>query len=163
MEGGDLGQEIATLSENIWLSVLGLSLHPSAAQGKALPGGPTVDGIVTISGDWQGAVIVQMPQPLAAKVATIMFSLGTNEPTLEDVQDALGEITNMTGGNLKALMPGSCHLSLPAVIDGNDYRIRIPTARVLTRVLFECDGLPAVVSLVAAGGVAPPQLDTTVN
>jgi CheY-specific phosphatase CheX len=160
---GDLGQEIATLSENIWLSVLGLSLHTSAAQGTALPGGPTVDGIVTISGDWQGAVIVQMPQPLAVKVASIMFSLGANEPTLEDVQDALGEITNMTGGNLKALMPGSCHLSLPAVIDGNDYRIRIPTARVLTRVLLEFDGLPAVVSLVAAGGTAPPQLDSSMN
>ena len=40
----DLGQEIATLSENIWLSVLGLALHPSATPDAALPGGPTVDG-----------------------------------------------------------------------------------------------------------------------
>jgi CheY-specific phosphatase CheX len=160
----NLGQEIATLSENIWLSVLGLPLHASDAEGDALPNGPTVDGIVTISGDWQGAVIVQVPQPLAARVASIMFSLGDAPPTLEDVQDALGEITNMTGGNLKALMPGSCHLSLPAVIDGSDYRIRIPTARVLTRVLFHCEGQPAVVSLVAAGGTSAPQLiDPAVN
>ena len=80
----NLGQEIATLSENIWLSVLGLPLHASDTDGQALPSGPTVDGIVTISGDWQGAVIVQVPQPLAQRVATIMFQLGTNEPTLED-------------------------------------------------------------------------------
>jgi chemotaxis protein CheX len=152
----DLGQEITTLSETIWLSVLGLSLHPSGSDTKTLPGGPTLDGIVTISGDWQGAVILQVPQPLAQRVAAIMFSLGEGTPTLEDMQDALGEITNMTGGNLKALMPGSCHLSLPAVVNGNDYGIRIPTARILSRVLFECDGQPAVVSLVAAGGSGSP-------
>ena len=151
----DLAQEIATLSEAIWLSVLGLSIHPSASGAGTLPSGRTVDGIVTITGDFQGAVIVQMPEALARRVATIMFSLGDATPTLEDLQDALGEITNMTGGNTKALMPGICHLSLPAVIDGQDYRIRIPTARVLTRVLFECEGHPAVVSLVAAGSSDP--------
>jgi chemotaxis protein CheX len=148
----DLGQDISTLSEAIWLQVLHLVLHPSPTGTGALPSGRTVDGIVAISGDFQGAVIVQMSEALARRVATIMFSLGDATPTLEDVQDAVGEITNMTGGNLKALMPGTCHLALPAVIDGIDYRIRIPTARVLTRVLFECEGHPVVVSLVAAGG-----------
>jgi CheY-specific phosphatase CheX len=152
-----LEQEIVTLSESIWLSTLGLSLHPAETQGDApaLPHGPTLDGIVTISGDWQGAVILQMPRDLAQRVATIMFSLGDQIASLEDMQDALGEITNMTGGNLKALMPGSCFLSLPAVVDGNDYRIRIPTANVLSRILFHCEGHPAVVSLVAAGTSSP--------
>jgi CheY-specific phosphatase CheX len=159
----DLGQEITTLSESIWLSVLGLSLNPSGSDADTLPGGPTLDGIVTISGDWQGAVILQVPQRLAQRVAAIMFQLGDGLPTLEDMQDALGEITNMTGGNLKALMPGSCYLSLPAVVNGNDYRIRIPTAHVLSRVLFECDGQPAVVSLVAAGGAAPPAINAAIN
>jgi chemotaxis protein CheX len=146
----DFEQQIATVSENIWLSVLGLSLHPSG-DAVQLPDGPTLDGIISISGDWQGAVILQMPQTLARRVASIMFSVTDDAATLEDLQDALGEITNMTGGNLKALMPGMCYLSLPAVIDGNDYRIRIPSARVLSRVLFHCDGEPAVVSLVSAG------------
>ncbi len=150
-----LEQEIVTLSESIWLSTLGLSLHPSPTHTDPLPSGPTLDGIITISGDWQGAVILQMPRDLAQRVAAIMFSLGDQHPSLEDMQDALGEITNMTGGNLKALMPGSCFLSLPAVVDGNDYRIRIPTANVLSRVLFHCEGHPAVVSLVAAGTSSP--------
>jgi CheY-specific phosphatase CheX len=146
-------QEIVTLSESIWLSVLGLALQPSPTQAGALPNGPTLDGIVTISGDWQGAVILQMPRDLAHRVAAIMFSLGEQPATLEDMQDALGEITNMTGGNLKALMPGNCFLSLPAVVDGNDYRLRIPTATVLSRILFHCEGHPTVVSLVAAGTI----------
>jgi hypothetical protein len=91
-----------------------------------------------------------VPRPLAQRAARIMFSL-QEDATLADMQDALGEITNMTGGHLKALMSGDCFLSLPAVVEGIDYSIRIPSARVLNRVVMDCEGMPAVVSLVAAG------------
>ena len=147
----DVEQNIMALSENIWLTVLGLPLTPSDLSYGALPHGATLDGIITICGDWQGTVIVQVPRPLAQKAAKIMFSLEETPPTLADMQDALGEITNMTGGHLKSLMAGNCFLSLPAVVEGSDYSIRIPTAQVLSRVIFDCEGMPAVVSLVAAG------------
>jgi CheY-specific phosphatase CheX len=147
----DVEQNIMALSENIWLTVLGLPLTPSDLSYSALPQGATLDGIITICGDWQGTVIVQVPRPLAQKAARIMFSLEEAPPTLADMQDALGEITNMTGGHLKSLMAGNCYLSLPAVVEGSDYSIRIPTAQVLSRVIFDCEGMPAVVSLVAAG------------
>ena len=35
--------------------------------------------------------------------------------SLEDVQDALGEVANVVGGNLKALLPEGSTLSLPVV------------------------------------------------
>jgi len=146
----DMEQNIVALSENIWLTVLGLPMTQSDLPNGALPHGPTLDGIITISGAWQGTVILQVPRPLAQRAAQIMFSL-QETPTLADMQDALGEITNMTGGHLKALMSGDCYLSLPAVVEGNDYSIRIPSARVLNRVVMDCEGVPAVVSLVAAG------------
>ena len=160
---GDLGQEIATLSENIWLSVLGLAaasvVHTRRGAARRADGGRHRHDLGRLAGRGDRA-----DAAAARGEGRVDHVLARRTPpTLEDVQDALGEITNMTGGNLKALMPGSCHLSLPAVIDGNDYRIRIPTARVLTRVLFECDGLPAVISLVAAGGTAAPQLDASVH
>jgi chemotaxis protein CheX len=96
-------------------------------------------------------VIVQVPRPLAQRCASIMFSLEETAPTLADMQDALGEITNMTGGHLKSLMSGNCYLSLPAVVEGSDYGTRIPTAQVLARAIFDCEGMQGVVSLVAAG------------
>jgi chemotaxis protein CheX len=146
----DMEQNIVALSENIWLTVLGLPMTQSDLTNGALPHGPTLDGIITISGAWQGTVILQVPRPLAQRAARIMFSL-QEDATLADMQDALGEITNMTGGHLKALMSGDCFLSLPAVVEGNDYSIRIPSAQVLSRVVLDCEGMPAVVSLVAAG------------
>jgi len=146
----DMEQNIVALSENIWLTVLGLPMTQSDLTNGTLPHGPTLDGIITISGAFQGTVILQVPRPLAQRAAQIMFSL-QETPTLADMQDALGEITNMTGGHLKALMSGDCYLSLPAVVEGNDYSIRIPSARVLNRVVMDCEGVPAVVSLVAAG------------
>jgi CheY-specific phosphatase CheX len=143
-------REIVALTEDIWLEILGLPTHPVDGCAAGYLKGRTFDGIINITGDWQGAVAVQVPKPLASRVAQILFGLGDEAPSLEDMQDALGEITNMTGGNIKALMPGECHLSLPAVVEGADYTVRIPGTTIITRVVFDCGGAPAVVSLLGA-------------
>jgi len=72
-------------------------------------------GCVHISGEWEGAVTLDCPSELAKKVASIMFSLTEDELSSDLIQDALGELTNMTRGNLKSLLPEPCYLSLPAV------------------------------------------------
>lgn len=143
-------QEIAGLIDDIWMATLGMPTRPAAPDSGAPSSDPTLDGIINIAGDWQGTVAVQVPKPLAALIAVRMFRLGDRSPTLEDMQDALGEITNMTGGNIKALLPGRCFLSLPAVVEGHAYTIRVPSSQVVTRIAFECDGFPAAVSLMSA-------------
>jgi len=148
-------QEIAVLIDDIWMATLGLPTRPAAAGSDGSSAAhPTLDGIINIAGDWQGTVAVQVPRALAAVIAARMFRLGDRTPTVEDMQDALGEITNMTGGNIKALLPGHCVLSLPAVVEGQGYTIRVPSSQVVTRVGFECDGHAAVVSLMTAGAPA---------
>lgn len=145
-------QEIAVLIDDIWMATLGLPTRPTAPDSDGPSAGhPTLDGIINIAGDWQGTVAVQVPRALAAIIAARMFRLGDQQPTIEDMQDALGEITNMTGGNIKALLPGQCVLSLPAVIEGRAYTIRVPSSHVVTKVAFECAGFPALVSLMTAG------------
>ncbi|MGE0042047.1 MAG: chemotaxis protein CheX [Vicinamibacterales bacterium] len=146
----EFAHEIAVLTEDIWLSTLGLPAHPREDWQQEALCGATFDGIINITGDWQGTVLVQVARPMAVRIAQIMFELGDAEPGRRDLQDALGEITNMTGGNIKALMPGDCHLSLPAVVEGSDYSVTTPGTRVVSRVVFECEGQPAVVNLLAA-------------
>ncbi|MGA2716017.1 MAG: chemotaxis protein CheX [Bryobacteraceae bacterium] len=43
----------------------------------------------------------------------------------DDAHDALGEIVNMIGGNLKSVLPHGVGLSLPSVVKGKDYAYRI--------------------------------------
>jgi CheY-specific phosphatase CheX len=144
-------EDIETVIEDICLTTLGLPARPAAPRDEGELSDPTLDGLINITGDWQGTVVVQVTAPLAARMASVMFRLDDTPPALEDIRDALGEVTNMAGGNIKALVPGTCHLSLPAVVEGKAYTIRVPSTQVVARVTFECEGMYGVVSLMAAG------------
>ena len=144
-------QDVAVLVDEIWLTTLGLATHRRDDDAPALPGDErTLDGLINITGGWQATVALQVPRALAARIAGVMFNLGDAAPTLEDMQDAIGELTNMLGGNIKALLPGECHLSLPAVVEGAGYTIRVPSSHKVERFAFECEGMAAVVNLMSA-------------
>ncbi len=44
---------------------------------------------------------------------------------LEDVRDAPGEMANVIAGNLKPLLPPGVGLSMPSVVQGDDYRLGV--------------------------------------
>ncbi|MEZ5291506.1 MAG: chemotaxis protein CheX [Vicinamibacterales bacterium] len=143
-------EDIVRIVDEIWLTTLGFTARPAEAE-VSLPGdAATIDGIVNITGDQQVAVVLQVPKSLAERIASAMFGLGSRTPRAEDMQDAVGELSNMLGGNVKALLSGSCHLSLPAVVHGEGYTIRVPTSHSVDRITFECEGMPAVVSVMSA-------------
>jgi len=94
---------------------------------------------VQITGTWEGAVALDCPVELAKKVASIMFQLKEDETTTDLVEDGLGELTNMTGGNIKSLLPEPCYLSLPAVTM-TQHGLRIPGSELVSTVTFKCWG-----------------------
>lgn len=148
--------DVAVLVDEIWLTTLGLATHRLEPDQAALPPDTeTLDGIINITGGWQATVALQVPKALASRVASVMFRLEGDPPTTEDMQDAIGELTNMLGGNIKALLAGDCHLSLPAVVEGRGYTVRVPTSHVVERFAFECEGLPAVVNLMSVASARP--------
>lgn len=144
-----LEQEIISLTQYIWGATLNLEATPHDEPVPPVPGGRTLDGVINITGAWAGALVLQVPEHVARRAAAVMFELPEDAATLEDMQDAVGELTNMTGGNVKALLDGHCQLSLPAVVEGRDYSIRVPGSDAVTRVTFDIDGEPFVVSLLA--------------
>lgn len=74
---------------------------------------------ITVSGGWQALVLMQFSETAAKTVAQQMLGMGADEePVLEDLNDALGELVNVIGGNVKSLMPGPSQLSLPLVAQG---------------------------------------------
>lgn len=70
---------------------------------------------VAIIGDCDAVVTIRCSGDFARRWAGAMFDLSTDELTEADVADALGELTNMTGGGVKSLLPGVCTLGLPWV------------------------------------------------
>jgi CheY-specific phosphatase CheX len=143
-------EEIVRLTETIWLSTLNLLPTAMATSSTDVGDAPALmmDGIVHIIGAQSATIAVQVPHALASKVAKQMFALDGSEPTSEDLHDALAEIANITGGNIKSLMDGECSLTLPVIVEGSSYRVRVPGGQVINRVEFQCDGMPFVVSII---------------
>ncbi len=106
--------DVQMVVEQVWESFLG-------SEEPLLPGMPSElvagwSGAVTVSGAWEGMVSVELPTAMAEEVTRRM--LAVDETTDEDVADAVGELVNMVGGNVKSLMPGPSALSLPLVAAG---------------------------------------------
>lgn len=153
METTDLAIDLPRIAGDIWAAMLGLELQdvPAPADPTTVPGhDPTeriVTGVVQISGDWQGAVTVQLSHAFARRAAGLMFGMDDDEVTDEEVNDTVGELANMTGGNVKSLLAGSCQLSLPSVTTGLDYQVSIPGTRTTDRRGLDCDGELVVLGL----------------
>ena len=138
--------EVCQYTENIWKSTLNLDVKKTIEEYCPLGGEDILAACVHISGEWQGVVALDCPQELAKKAASIMFQMSEDEVTSDLVQDALGELTNMTGGNLKSLLPEPCFLSLPAVTM-TQHGLRIPGSELITSVTFKCWGYKFKVSV----------------
>jgi hypothetical protein len=110
--------DVAVLVADVWSAVIGIELHRCAvdgAEGAGEVGEGSMSGEVGIVGGWRGTVAVAVPDALAATAAASMFGLPADELTRVDIDDALGELANMIGGGVKALLPGTSRLSLPRV------------------------------------------------
>jgi len=138
--------EVCQYTESIWKSILNLDVKKTVEEYCPLGGEDILAGCVHISGEWQGVVALDCPLELAKKAASIMFQMNEDEVTSDLVQDALGELTNMTGGNLKSLLPEPCFLSLPAVTM-TQHGLRIPGSELVTSVTFQCWGYKFKVSV----------------
>ena len=72
--------------------------------------------------------------------------------TAEDVTDALGELANILGGNIKSTLRVHCTVSLPDVVVAGAGETRWPGATQVCSLLAEWLGQPIVVSVWQAHG-----------
>jgi chemotaxis protein CheX len=129
-----------------WSSLLGLTpvrlpQPPSRTVDRSAPG-QWVHAVVVVDGPWNGTVHVSAPDRLAARCAGAMLDVAPGDVDAATTADAFGELANVVGGNLKALMPTVCHLSLPTVA----HSTHGPGSDVLT-LAFDCGGDVLVVSV----------------
>jgi chemotaxis protein CheX len=140
-----LDSEIEDIVKTIWSTLIDVPIQRGG--GDTSGDASTVTGIVNIDGAWHGAVLVRCPLVLATLVTAAMFQ-GDNDPTLDEVRDALGELTNMVAGNVKSLLPAPSVISLPTVAFGSQYEISVVGTHTVVTVSFMSESHPLVVSVV---------------
>lgn len=98
-------------------------------------------GCVSITGAWRGSVVITCTVDFATHAASHMFQVPFEDTDEDAAREALQEVVNMVGGNIKslysALAGSTCKLSLPLVAAGS---IRIPDATVVRDVCFSGAG-----------------------
>ncbi len=140
-----LEDEISQVTTTVWDSVLGV---PLVREAEVPPGPPrAVFGCVQFTGAWEGAVTIECSADFARRAAGTMFGVAPEAASVSDTQDAIGELANMTGGNIKALLPEPCRLSLPTVTEGADFSTRVAGGTLVTTVAFDCEGSPLIIRL----------------
>ena len=140
-------EELFQFTETIFESMLSLVVQRSSEPVNGKGTERFITGCIQITGAWEGTITLECSTELARKASAIMFDVEPAAATDAEIQDALGELTNMTGGNIKNLLPGTCHLSLPSVTEGVDYTVSVPGSQLQSQVTFECEGQPLVVSM----------------
>ncbi len=83
----------------------------------------SITGMVGLAGIRKGMLAVHFPNSLALAITTSFLGMEVEEMN-EDVQDAIGEIANMLGGNVKTILSDKgrdIQLSLPSTISGEEY------------------------------------------
>jgi chemotaxis protein CheX len=128
-------EEIQELTRSIWDSILQLPIDMEEAP---IADGQVIAAYVHITGAWQGTVSLTCGTDMAGEAAAIMFDVASPDSIAGDMQDAMGELVNMIGGNIKGLLPEICKLSTPTVVQGHNCKLHIPGSRVVANVGFKC-------------------------
>ena len=83
----------------------------------------SITGMIGLAGTHKGVLAIHFPNKVALEVTSSFLGMEV-ETINEDVQDAVGEIANMLGGNLKTILSDrgkDIQLSLPSTISGDEY------------------------------------------
>ncbi len=96
-----------------------------------------VSGSISLTGKMIGTVFLNFSVPMANAAAGKI--LGDDNPAASDVNDVVGELTNMITGNLKSKMADkgfNCALSIPTILRGQDVSVNAKDAQISLRNVF---------------------------
>jgi chemotaxis protein CheX len=110
------------------------------------PGPLNVVASISMTGSWDGHVVVSMSEAAALAVAAAMLALELDDVTDADILDAAGELVNVVGGQVKSILPQPCQLSLPMTSRAGR-KIRFPGTRPVCNVTTRLRGEPITVSV----------------
>lgn len=109
-------EDVVTVTTEVWTCFLGQGDSFVPSYGGEDLGTHLLEASIEITGAWSGRVSLELTAASAEAAARLM--IGRPVVSATDVVDAVGELVNMIGGNLKGLVPAPSALGLPHVSKG---------------------------------------------
>ena len=116
-------EDLGRIAHDIFDTMLGVDVQPAPEEWQ--PAADRLTGAVYLAGAWKGAVLLECDPRQACQFTNCLMGLPLPEEVNDDVRNTMGELANMLGGNLKSLLPRGVVLSMPSVVAGGDYSLRV--------------------------------------
>ncbi|CAG37379.1 chemotaxis protein CheX [Desulfotalea psychrophila] len=137
----DLKGDIVSAVDAIFSSMVMMPVEPSDVALELEPLTKSISAMVGFAGARKGMIAVHMPQNVALAVTSSFIMMDVTEIN-EDVEDAIGELANMLGGQIKSVLAENgrdIELSIPTTISGQSYDFRSTGDNDRTVVYFKVD------------------------
>lgn len=112
-----------------------------------LPDHPIV-GAVYLAGGLGGAMLLETWAEQAFVWTQKLMSVPPPQSFDDDVRDCIGELASMIAGNLKSMFPAETELSMPSVVEGRQFTIRLIGGHQKIKVDFASPDGPFSITLV---------------
>ena len=146
--------EVRQITEDTWRIVLGEELGVPSQRVTPADIEDSIAACAQITGDWQLAMVLYCSSAVARRAATLMFNADEASTSSEDVNDAMCELINIIAGNVKGILSGTSHLSLPNLVRGQDFKLMFPRHVLLSEANFVYRGEPLLVMLLGEDKLA---------
>jgi len=134
------------LTEDVCCGMLGLSVSFDSDIESIAPGDSALLAArVAISGDADTTLTIVCDDNFVRRLASTMYNVDSQTLDDDEIHDAIGELANIVGGNVKGALPGETLLSLPSVGHANSLP-EIDSSDVV-EINGHCDGHPFSVRL----------------
>ena len=140
-------EDLAEMVEQVWVSYLDPEgvrpLVPTNDENQP----SEVHSSVSITGSWTGHVVYASSTAAARRAAAAFLAMEPDEVSTEDLSDVLGELANIVGGNVKAMLPPGATLSLPQVVLAPESATKYPNAERISGLYGVWEGEPISISM----------------
>jgi CheY-specific phosphatase CheX len=107
---------VPQVAADVFGSMLAMSVWP--VEDISMPITEALTATVRFEGSWTGLLDLECSPLLAMDLTLRLLPYLEENPEPEFVLDALGELANVMGGNLKAVLPRGVEVSMPTVSKG---------------------------------------------
>lgn len=152
----DLRQQIIDATVEIFTTMVMMDITPGDQRDiGSRPIKSSITGMIGLAGTQKGVLAIHIPNEVAMAITSSFLGMDVDEIN-DDVLDAVGELANMLGGNVKAILSEKgrdIDLSLPSTISGAEYHFQcLAEAEILIIPFSVADGKQFIVEIQLENG-----------